>query len=148
MIWIVYLFSVVFLLPTVYLTVGVGWAFSRTSTNFFLTLLKSSLASTFCMTSSAIVAFLLSRYVFRTQFKKIITRRYPKFPIYEEAIKKEGVKFVFFMQFSFIPYSMLCYLFGLTEVSSLVFICGTLGMGIPNIFWCYVGSLLQNITEF
>lgn len=43
---------------------------------------------------------------------------------------------------------MLCYLFGITEVSVLNFVIGALGMAIPNTFWCYAGSLLHNITEF
>jgi uncharacterized membrane protein YdjX (TVP38/TMEM64 family) len=55
---------------------------------------------------------------------------------------------VFLMQFSLIPYSMLCYLFGLTRVSAIQFVIGALGMGIPNLFWCYVGTLLSNLKDF
>lgn len=42
---------------------------------------------------------------------------------------------------------MLCYLFGITEVSLLSFVIGAVGMAIPNCFWCYAGSLLHSITE-
>ena len=66
---------------------------------------------------------------------------------YNYAIQKEGYRFVFFMQFSLIPYSLLCYLFGLTNVSLIEFAFGALGMSLPNIFWAYVGSIMQNILE-
>eukprot|EP00347_Sterkiella_histriomuscorum_P006001 403354453 len=126
-IWLIYFFSIIFLLPTVYLTIGVGWAYKRLYDNFF--------------------SFLLSRYVFRTQFTEFISKRYPNYQAYNQAIKKEGCRFVFFMQFSLIPYSLLCYLFGLTQVSLMQFAIGILGMLLPNLFWAYVGSLLQNISE-
>ena len=72
---------------------------------------------------------------------------FPDFQNYDYAIKTEGAFFVFLMQFSMIPYSLLCYLFGgLTRVSSLQFVIGVLGMAIPNLFWSYVGSLIQNLT--
>ena len=54
---------------------------------------------------------------------------------------------MFLMQFSLIPYSLLCYLFGgLTRVSVWHFFIGVLGMAVPNLFWSYLGSLIQNLT--
>ncbi|CDW86044.1 UNKNOWN [Stylonychia lemnae] len=126
-IWAIYFFSIIFLLPTVYLTVGVGWAYSRTYPN--------------------IISFILSRYIFRQWFTNFISKRYPNYIQYNYAIQKEGWRFVFFMQFSLIPYSLLCYLFGLTNVSLIQFAVGALGMSIPNLFWAYVGSIMQNIME-
>ena len=158
LIWAVYAFSIVFLLPTVYLTVGVGWAYSRVYQDFFLcklimltmieSVLYSTAVTTFCMNSSALAAFLLGRYIFRSCVTKQLQSRYPNFKIYNQAIKKEGIRFVFLMQFSLIPYSLSCYLFGLTRVTLIQFMVGVTGMALPNFFWSYVGSLLQSITDY
>ena len=99
------------------------------------------------MTTAALLAFTLSRYVFRSCFSQLMLKAYPNFKIYNHAIHKEGSTFVFFMQFSFIPYSILCYLFGLTKVTMPQFLVGALGMSIPNFFWSYVGTLLHNLTD-
>ena len=154
----IYTFSIVFLLPTVYLTIGVGWAFSRIYSDlvckkelshsiYIESLLISCLASTICMTFGAILAFLLSRYIFRGFIRKRLIKLHPDFQNYDYAIQTEGALFVFLMQFSLIPYSLLCYLFGgLTRVSLWHFFIGVLGMAVPNLFWSYLGSLIQNIT--
>jgi uncharacterized membrane protein YdjX (TVP38/TMEM64 family) len=100
------------------------------------------------MTFGALLAFLLSRYIFRGFLRKRLLKWYPDFLSYDYAIKTEGALFVFLMQFSLIPYSLLCYLFGgLTRVSLWHFFLGVLGMSIPNLFWSYVGSLIQNLTQ-
>ena len=100
------------------------------------------------MTFGALLAFLLSRYIFRGFLRRRLLKWYPDFLSYDYAIKTEGALFVFLMQFSLIPYSLLCYLFGgLTRVSLWHFFLGVLGMSIPNLFWSYVGSLIQNLTQ-
>jgi len=99
------------------------------------------------MTFGAILAFLLSRYIFRGFIRKRLIKLHPDFQNYDYAIQTEGALFVFLMQFSLIPYSLLCYLFGgLTRVSLWHFFIGVLGMAVPNLFWSYLGSLIQNIT--
>ncbi len=62
---------------------------------FIVTLLKSVGTATFCMTTSAFLAFMISRYMFRSWFTGFIQTRYPKFEAYNRAIKTEGIKFVF-----------------------------------------------------
>ena len=57
----------------------------------------SCLVSTLCMTSAAIVAFILSRYIFRNFFKAIMIKRFPKFYIYDRVIECEGARFVLLM---------------------------------------------------
>jgi uncharacterized membrane protein YdjX (TVP38/TMEM64 family) len=100
------------------------------------------------MTSAAVLAFLLSRYLFRTPLQDYLSKRFPLFPLYDRALALEGAKFVFLMQFSLIPYSLLCFLFGcLTHVPLISFTVGVLGMGLPNLFWAYCGSLLKNIKQ-
>jgi uncharacterized membrane protein YdjX (TVP38/TMEM64 family) len=47
--------------------------------------LESCAISTFCMTSSAFIAFNLSRYVFRNWFKAFILERYPKLYSYDKV---------------------------------------------------------------
>ena len=108
----------------------------------------SCLVSTLCMTSAAIVAFILSRYIFRNFFKAIMIKRFPKFYIYDRAIECEGARFVFLMQFSIVPYSLLCYLIGgLTKVNLCSFFLGVLGMSIPNLLWAYTGSFINSLTD-
>jgi uncharacterized membrane protein YdjX (TVP38/TMEM64 family) len=110
--------------------------------------MKSVAVSTTCMSISAVFAFMISRYILRDWFIKFLNKKYPRFSAYNHAIEREGIMFIILMQFSLIPYSMLAYLFGITKVRWWRFFIGTFGMGIPNIFWCYVGSLLHNLSEF
>jgi uncharacterized membrane protein YdjX (TVP38/TMEM64 family) len=127
----------------------VTWCVRRNSslTIYIESLLISCLASTICMTLGAILAFLLSRYIFRGFIRKRLIKLHPDFQNYDYAIQNEGALFVFLMQFSLIPYSLLCYLFGgLTRVSLWHFFIGVLGMAVPNLFWSYLGSLIQNLT--
>jgi uncharacterized membrane protein YdjX (TVP38/TMEM64 family) len=118
------------------------------SYNFIESLMISCLTATFCMTFGAIFAFLLSRYIFRGLLRRRLIKWFPSFALYDHAIKTEGALFVFLMQFSLIPYSLLCYLFGgITQVSLFSFFIGVLGMALPNLFWSYLGSLIRNLTD-
>ena len=108
----------------------------------------SSFVSTLCMSTGAFIAFLLSRYVFRPWFTQFMNRKYPSFHLYDQVIEKEGGKIVFLMQFSLIPYSILCYMLGLSKVRLHTFVFGTLGMFFPNLFWSYCGSFLHSLTDF
>ena len=100
------------------------------------------------MTCGALAAFLLSRYIFRGFFKKQMSKRYPNFHIYERVIKRDGAKFVLLLPYLLMPFSVMSYLFGgLTQIRIAQFALGISAIGIPNIFWAYIGSLFGSAKD-
>jgi uncharacterized membrane protein YdjX (TVP38/TMEM64 family) len=95
--------------------------------------------------SGATFAFLLGRYFSRNWVLKKL-EKYPKFGLIDQAIGKEGWKIVLLTRLSPIfPFNLLNYAFGVTQVSLLDYILGSLGMIPGTVMYVYIGSLAGNL---
>lgn len=92
----------------------------------------------------ALVAFLLSRHLFRDRVRRRLAR-YPKLSAIEDAVSEEGWKVVFLSRLApGSPFFLLNYLFGLTRIGLWPFLAATaVGMLPGTSLLVYVGALGQ-----
>ena len=92
-------------------------------------------------TFGAVVAFLVSRYLFRSQFVRIIERR-PNWKLMVNAIDAEGWRFLGLLRLaSPVPGSASNYLFGLTGIRLGPYIGATLFGSTPQVLaFVYLGA--------
>src|SRR5690349_14382784 len=99
-------------------------------------------------TLGSVLAFLLSRYLFRSRFLKIIERR-PVWRALVEAIDAEGWRLVGLLRLaSLIPGSATSYLLGVTRIGLWPYSAATLVGLLPQIFlFVYIGAAGQMALE-
>jgi uncharacterized membrane protein YdjX (TVP38/TMEM64 family) len=92
-------------------------------------------------TIGATLAFLIGRYLSRDWVARKIAR-HPKFKAIDRAVAKEGLKIVFLSRLSpILPFNLLNYAFGITQVSLKDYIVGSFGMIPGTVMYAYIGSL-------
>ena len=98
----------------------------------------------FASTLGSVLAFLLSRYLFRTRFLKIIEQR-PVWRALVEAIDAEGWRLVGLLRLaSLIPGTATNYLLGVTRIGLWPYTAATLVGLLPQIFlFVYIGAAGQ-----
>ena len=99
-------------------------------------------------TLGSVIAFLLSRYLFRSRFLKMIERR-PVWRVLVEAIDAEGWRLVGLLRLaSLIPGTATNYLLGVTRIRLSVYAAATLVGLLPQIFlFVYIGAAGQIAVE-
>jgi uncharacterized membrane protein YdjX (TVP38/TMEM64 family) len=99
-------------------------------------------------TLGSVLAFLLSRYLFRSRFLKIIERR-PVWRALVEAIDAEGWRLVGLLRLaSLIPGTATNYLLGVTRIGLWPYATATLVGLLPQIFlFVYIGAAGQMALE-
>jgi len=99
-------------------------------------------------TLGSVLAFLLSRYLFRSRFLKLIERR-PLWRALVEAIDAEGWRLVGLLRLaSLIPGSATSYLLGVTRIGLWPYSAATLVGLLPQIFlFVYIGAAGQIALE-
>jgi uncharacterized membrane protein YdjX (TVP38/TMEM64 family) len=99
-------------------------------------------------TLGSVLAFLLSRYLFRSRFLKMIERR-PVWRVLVEAIDAEGWRLVGLLRLaSLIPGTATNYLLGVTRIRLSVYAAATLVGLLPQIFlFVYIGAAGQIAVE-
>ena len=102
----------------------------------------------FASTLGSVLAFLLSRYLFRSRFLKIIERR-PVWKAVVEAIDAEGWRLVgLFRLASLIPGTATNYLLGVTRIGLWPYTAATFVGLLPQIFlFVYIGTAGQIALE-
>lgn len=128
---------VVFLLPSVLLTLSAGFLFG--------TLIGTAII-VIATTIGAAIAFLISRYLF-SQTVKDYLHNHKKLQVINEEFVTVGWKFVLLTRLvPFFPLKLSNYLFGAAPFSFSDFIFGTVIGIIPNtVFIVYAGSLANDI---
>jgi uncharacterized membrane protein YdjX (TVP38/TMEM64 family) len=133
----IYIMATVAFLPAFILTLGAGVLFGV----WFGAIYVFTGA-----TLGSIAAFLVGRYLARDWVAKKIAGN-DRFSAIDRAVGKEGLKIVLLTRLSPIfPFNLLNYAFGLTGVSMMDYIIGSIGMIPGTIMFVYIGSLAGNLA--
>lgn len=97
-------------------------------------------------TLGATWAFLIGRYLCRDVICRMIQGN-AKFKAIDKAVAKEGFKIVLLTRLSpVLPFNLLNYAFGVTQVSLRDYILGSLGMIPGTVMYVYLGSLVGDLA--
>ncbi|MEA5574700.1 TVP38/TMEM64 family protein [Calothrix sp. UHCC 0171] len=97
-------------------------------------------------TLGATWAFLIGRYLCRDVICKTIQSNV-KFQAIDKAVAKEGFKIVLLTRLSpVLPFNLLNYAFGITQVSLKDYILGSLGMIPGTVMYVYLGSMVGDLA--
>jgi len=94
----------------------------------------------------------LTFYLGRTFLKEWAQKQvsnFPKVQMMEKAVKREGLKVIFFTRLSpLFPFGLLNFTYGLSEVKLLDFTLGMIGILPGTILYCSLGSLALKVSNF
>ena len=94
----------------------------------------------------------LTFYLGRTFLKKWAQEKVSKFPkiqLMEQAVKREGFKVIILTRLSpLFPFGLLNFTYGLSDVKSLDFTLGMIGILPGSILYCSLGSLALKVSNF
>lgn len=129
---VVYIVSVVFLLPGWIMTVGAGLTFG---------IVEGAVLVSISATTAATVAFLIGRHLARDRVERY-AENHAAFRAIDDAIGAKGWKILIFLRMSpAIPWNISNYLYGLTKLRLHHYIIGTLiGMQPGNLLLLYLGA--------
>lgn len=97
-------------------------------------------------TLGATGAFLIGRYLCRELFCRMI-EGYPKFQAIDTAVAKDGFKIVLLTRLSpILPFNLLNYAFGVTQVSLKDYMLGSLGIIPGSVMYVYLGALVGDVA--
>ncbi len=97
-------------------------------------------------TLGASAAFLVSRYVARTQIEQRVAGN-AKFQSLDRAIAADGRKIVFLLRLSPVfPFSLLNYALGLSQVRFLDYVVASIGMLPGTVLYVYYGKLAGDVA--
>lgn len=137
----IYCLATVLLIPGSILTLGSGVLFG-VGWGFMYVFIGASVGAT--------VAFLIGRYTLRGWIAQQLTAN-SQFEAIDQAIAREGLKIVLLTRLSpIIPFNLLNYALGITQVSLRDYILGFLGMIPGTLMYVYIGSVvgsLANLTQ-
>jgi len=98
-------------------------------------------------TLGAAVGFLLSRYVARERFVRLMSK-HPKFATIDQAIHREGWKVVGLLRMCPLPFGVSNYAYGLTKVPFRHYLAATVvGMLPGEMVFVYLGSAGRQFGE-
>jgi len=97
-------------------------------------------------TLGATFAFLIGQYLSRDRVLKYM-EAHPKFKALDHAVSQEGLKIVFLTRLCpLLPFNLLNYALGITQVSLKDYVLGSFGMIPGTILYVYSGSLIGDIA--
>lgn len=133
----IYSLAAVLLVPGVLLTVGAGALFGVVWGSIYV-FIGASLG--------AILAFAIGRYLARGWVARQIEGN-GQFQAIDRAVAREGLKIVVLTRLSpVLPYTLLNYAFGLTQVNLRDYTLGCLGMIPGTVAYVYIGSLAGDLA--
>ena len=134
---IIYNLATILFVPGLILTIGGGVIFG---------LVWGSLYVFIAATLGAIVAFLMGRYLSRAWVSKQI-ETHPQLKAIDEAVAREGFKIVFLTRLCpLLPFNLLNYAFGITQVSLKDYFFGSIGMIPGTLMYVYLGALAGDLA--
>jgi uncharacterized membrane protein YdjX (TVP38/TMEM64 family) len=96
--------------------------------------------------SGAILLFFIARFLARNMIEKLL-RNHPKFFEIDNLISKKGEKVMMLLRLVPLPYTFLCYLFGISEVSFKDYVIA-LFVIFPKLFLIvYYGYVADKLTK-
>ena len=97
-------------------------------------------------TLGASAAFLVARYVARDRVEKRVAGE-PRFAAIDRAIAADGRRIVFLLRLSpAVPFTLLNYLLGLTQVRFADFLLGSVGMLPATVLYVYSGKVAGDVA--
>jgi uncharacterized membrane protein YdjX (TVP38/TMEM64 family) len=132
-----YNLATIFLIPGSLMTLGSGILFG---------LYWGSLYVFIAATLGATLAFWIGRN-FAREWVSQKMQPFPKFAAIDRAVAQEGFKIVLLTRLSpLLPFNLLNYAFGITQVSMKDYVLGSIGMMPGTILYVYIGSLIGNLA--
>jgi uncharacterized membrane protein YdjX (TVP38/TMEM64 family) len=110
----IYSLLVVFTLPILYLSIALGFAFSKAFPSAIEGYFFGLFFITIGITLGGILAFLLSRYFFSKMIKRTCLKNHHSFIAIDSVISEEGWKTVLLLRMTPLPYAVSSYLLGIT----------------------------------
>mmetsp|Transcript_44925 Transcript_44925/g.43495 ORF Transcript_44925/g.43495 Transcript_44925/m.43495 type:complete len:179 (-) Transcript_44925:211-747(-) len=136
----VYICLVVLTMPIMYLSIALGYAYSKAFGGNFEGYIWGFLIISIGIITGGIIAFLLSRYLFSNIIKKRVLTRNRGFFVIDRVILSEGWKIIFLIRVTPMPFSLFSYLLGITAITLREFIIGTCSVTFHIVVWMYVGA--------
>ena len=134
---VTYNLATVLFIPGSILTLGGGAIFGLWWGSVYV-FVAASLGATF--------AFLIGRYLSRDRVVKYM-EAHPKFKALDRAVSQQGLKIVFLTRLCpLLPFNLLNYALGITQVSLKDYVLGSFGMIPGTILYVYSGSLVGDIA--
>lgn len=136
----IFICLVLLTMPVLYLSVALGFAFSSA----FNTKLEGYFYGLFIVSFGIILAGVITMLVSRHLLSKVIRKRFlvhhRSFVAMDSVIASEGIKTVFLLRMTPIPFAVASYLLGVTSVKLKDYFLGTLAMVIHVAMWIYIGQ--------
>jgi uncharacterized membrane protein YdjX (TVP38/TMEM64 family) len=133
-----YILATILFLPGSVLTLGAGVLFGIGAGSIYVFV---------GATIGATLAFLIGRYLARGWVARRLAGN-DKFRAIDQAIAREGLKIIFLTRLSpIIPFNLLNYALGVTQVTLKDYILGCFGMIPGTILYVYIGSLAGNLAS-
>jgi uncharacterized membrane protein YdjX (TVP38/TMEM64 family) len=134
---VIYNLATMLLVPGMVLTLGGGVLYGVVWGSVYV-----ALASIL----GAALAFLVGRYLARGMVCRYLGR-YPQFQALNAAVAKAGFKIVLLTRLSpLLPFNLLNYGFGLTQVSFRDYVLGSVGMIPGTVLYVYLGAVAGDIA--
>ena len=134
---VTYNLATVLFIPGSVLTLGGGVIFGLWWGSIYV-FVAATLGATF--------AFLIGRYLSRDRVVKYM-ETHPKFKALDRAVSQEGLKIVFLTRLCpLLPFNLLNYALGITQVSLKDYVLGSFGMIPGTILYVYSGSLVVDLA--
>ena len=132
-----YNLATILFIPGSVLTLGGGVIFGLWWGSIYV-FVASTLGATF--------AFLIGRYLSRDRVVRYM-ESHPKFQALDRAVSQQGLKIVFLTRLCpLLPFNLLNYALGITQVSLKDYVLGSFGMIPGTILYVYSGSLVGDIS--
>ena len=134
---ITYNLATVLFIPGSVLTLGGGVIFGLWWGSIYV-FVAATLGATF--------AFLIGRYLSRDRVVRYM-EAHPKFKALDRAVSQQGLKIVFLTRLCpLLPFNLLNYALGITQVSLKDYVLGSFGMIPGTILYVYSGSLVGDLA--
>ena len=142
-----YVALIIFTFPIMYLTIALGFAFSTAFESRYLGYLYAWVLITFSVLMGGTLAMLISRYWLTKTIKRKFLKNHKSFLAVNYVLTKDGWKTVFLLRLTPLPFFLVSYFLGITSISVLEFILGTLANAIPIAIQLYIGQSFTRISE-
>ena len=134
--------------PGVLLAIGVGFAYKQIFSSYLISIPISVLIYFIGSCIGCTCAFFLGKTILKSCLRpRFIKYRY--FRALDKAIMKHGKKVNFLLRCTpLIPYNIINYLLGVTNTKYIDYLFGLIGF-IPLVtLYCFMGSTLENLSNF
>ena len=144
---IVYALSAIFCIPAVILTLGSGYIFSSIYGGY-IGLIIACIVDFGGATAGAFASFIICKVLFYNCVTNFANNKFSKqYNALQILMEKEDSLKLLVLMRVVMPYNLLNYLLGVTNVSIMAYGIANIGMLPSTIGWCMVGSTLTALSQ-